>query len=64
MMCQIQIVGRQLGNLTFKQTKIFSCVSSDISNLAPRNSSKLAQYVTLVPILLSGKVIENPIFTF
>ena len=44
--------------------RIFSCVLSHISTLAYRNSSKLSQYVTLVPILLSGEFKENRIIHF
>ena len=44
--------------------RIFSCVLSHISTLAHRNSSKLSQYVTLVPILLSGEFKENRIIHF
>ena len=41
--------------------EIFSCVCSDISNLAHRNSSKLAQIIRLIAILLSGEFQENRI---
>ena len=44
--------------------RIFSCVLSHISTLAHRNSSKLSQYVTLVPNLLSGKFQKNRIIHF
>ena len=37
---------------------------SHISTLAHRNSSKLLQKVTLVPILLSGEFKENRIINF
>ena len=39
--------------------EIFSCVCSDISNLAHRNSSKLAQIIRIIDILLSGEFQEN-----
>ena len=38
-----------------------SSVLSHISTLVLRNSSKLSQYVTLVPILLSGEFKDNRI---
>ena len=40
---------------------IFSCVCSDISNLAHRNSPKLAQIIRIIDILLSGEFQENRI---
>ena len=48
----------------FTYFRIFSCILSHISTLAHRNSSKLSQYVTLVPILLSGEFKENRIINF
>ena len=39
----------------------FSCVCSDISNLAHRNSPKLAQINRIIDILLSGEFQENRI---
>ena len=41
--------------------EIFSCVCSDISNLAHRNSPKLAQINRIIDILLSGEFQENRI---
>ena len=41
--------------------EIFSCVCSDISNLAPKNSPKLAQINRVSAILLSGEFQENRI---
>ena len=41
--------------------EIFSCVCSDILNLAHRNSPKLAQIIRLIAILLSGEFQENRI---
>ena len=41
--------------------EIFSCVCSDISNLAHRNSPKLAQIIRLIASLLSGEFQENRI---
>ena len=43
----------------YKHKKISSCVLSDISNLAHRNSSKLVQIIRLIAILLSGELQEN-----
>ena len=45
----------------FKHNKIYSCVLSDISNLAHRNSPKLTQIIRLKAILLSGEFQENRI---
>ena len=45
----------------YKHKKISSCVFSDISNLAQRNSPKLAQIIRLIAILLSGEFQENRI---
>ena len=48
--------------LTTTYLEIFSCVCSDISNLAPKNSPKLAQIINrLSAILLSGEFQENRI---
>ena len=41
--------------------EIFSCVCSDISNLAHRHSSKLAKIIRPIAILLSGEFQENHI---
>ena len=43
----------------YKHKKISSCVFSDISNLAHRNSPKLAQIIRPIAILLSGEFQEN-----
>ena len=47
--------------LTTTYLEIFSCVCSDISNLAPKNSPELAQINRLSAILLSGEFQENRI---
>ena len=49
--------------LTTTYLEIFPCVSvcSDISNLAPKNSPKLALINRLSAILLSGEFQENRI---
>ena len=47
--------------LTTTYLEIFSCVCSDISNLAYKNSPKLAQINRLSAILLSGEFQENRI---
>ena len=41
--------------------KSLLCVCSDISNLANRNSPKLAQIIRVIAILLSGEFQENRI---
>ena len=48
----------------YPNLEIFSCVLSDISSLAHRNSPKLAQIIRLIAILLSGKFKENLPFKF
>ena len=45
----------------YKHKKISSCVFSDISNLAHRNSPKLAQIIRLIAILLYVEFQENRI---
>ena len=50
--------------LTTTYLEIFSCVCSDISNLAHKNSPKLAQINRLSAILLSGEFQENRIIGF
>ena len=45
----------------FTDFRILYCVLTHISTLAHRNSFKRLQYVTLVPILLSGEFKENSI---
>ena len=47
--------------LQTKYLEIFSCVFSDISNLAHINSPKLIQIIRLKAIFLSGEFQENRI---
>ena len=59
-----RILGSNICALVPLQTtylEIFSCVCSDISNLAHRNSPKLTQVIRIIDILLSGEFQENRI---